>query len=683
VREATELGGFSLAVTPETLLVGGFALPAEQPVADAARMLHDRDVLQLSFGANTPLSALQALLKLLSTDSTELRNAGGPAILWASQGQPTIVIDQIDYEKLLQDRAVERPPDRRDDLWRSLVTSIVQGQKELDEAQQGRLLEISRSATAIGDLAADAIEPMRNLDGSPLVTTQAATVLAVFRHLAGIVTVMEPERLSDTMRNLASAAAGLDPHVVMQMMQMDDAAQDSEVLARIAASFDDGKVAQLLATALSRDGKATARLAQVFDTIAPDPERKRRVLTMTQSMLAEEDFGRSGQFQAVWSTMETLLLNYNETPYVSGSYQAALDGAGSRGEMLAAREVPPEFADWVDSLGEENVRALSVVLITDLLRIEENAERAAEIVRDMIPLVDDLLLAGDFANAILVLEELKKAAGGTLVPAAARSALTTAGESPALREAASLLGELDANVWSRFADCCDLIGPTATRALLPLLEEERETMAFHRARRIIEKFGAPAIPLVALLVDDERWFVHCRAAELLGHTHSAAAVPPLQALLRKPDPRVLYAAVSALAGIADPAAARALQTVLRTATGEARIAVVEALVAERDLRVVPMLGRILEESDPFTVDHQVVLDTLDAIAQLGDERAVPAVTATMRRTRLFRRRKALAFKGASIRALMAIGTPRAKTAIDDAVRDGDRLLRKVIREMSK
>ena len=74
-------------------------------------------------------------------------------------------------------------------------------------------------------------------------------------------------------------------------------------------------------------------------------------------------------------------------------------------------------------------------------------------------------------------------------------------------------------------------------------------------------------------------------------------MPLLQPLLRGSDPRVTQAAVRALSNINDPAAARAVHTVLRAATGEQRRAVVEALVAERDPRVVPVLVRILDESD--------------------------------------------------------------------------------------
>jgi HEAT repeat protein len=673
-------------VTPQTLLVAGLPLPEEPPVAESARLLHDRDLLQVSFIGDVPIDALHAFLKLLTTSSEDLRQAGGPAEVWSSTGHTSIAVEQVDYEAILKDRAVDRPAGKRDDVWRSLVNSILQGEQRFNEAQQKRLLDISRSARDIGDLASDVMEPKRNMDGSPLITTQAATVLAVFRHLAGIVTVMEPERLPDVMRTVAAATARMDPHVVLQMMQMDEGLQDTPLVSRMAAAFDDTRVAQLLATALSRDGKATARLAQVFDTIAPDENRKRRVLTMAKTMLSEQDFGKTGQFRAVWSSMETLLLSYDETPYVSTDYQASLDGAVARGEMLAARDLPPELPEWVETLAQDNVRTLSVMLITDLLRLEEEPQRAGDLTRDMVALVDDLFMAGDFPNALLVLQELQRAGTGKVAGAAARAALTSVADSVALREAAGLLGDLDEGGVTLFTQCVEAIGAGAVRALYPALQSETETLAYRRARAVVSKFGAAAAPHLAALGEDSRWFVQRNAALLLGACRSADAVAPLQALLRKHDPRVLRHAVAALAGIDDPSAARAVQTALRAATaasGENRSAVIEALVAERDPRVVPMLARILADIDPFGPDHQVLLDTLDAVRQLADERAIPPVTAIMRRKKFFGGRKARAFKAASVQALLAMGTPKATSALDDASRTGDRVLKRVIGELTR
>jgi HEAT repeat protein len=401
---------------------------------------------------------------------------------------------------------------------------------------------------------------------------------------------------------------------------------------------------------------------------------------MTKNLLSENDFGRSSQFTAVWNSMEELLLTYDETPYVSTAYQASLEGAVGRSEMFAARDLPPELPEWVESLQQDNVRSLSVLLVTDLLRIETREDRAGEIANDMTALVDDLLMSGDFANSALVLRELRKASEGTVAPAAMRAALTTTGESAALREAATMLSDFDQTTLDTFVACCESIGPIAVRALYPTLQTENDTPASLRARDLIRQFGAAAVPHIAPLVDDNRWFVQRNAAALLGSTRSPDAVPALQTLLRRTDPRVLRQAVGALAGIDDPAAARAVQTALRATAGPGRTAVVEALVAEKDPRVVPMLTRILGDSDPFGEDHQTVLDTIHAVRQLGDGRAVPAVAAIMRRKRLFRRKKARAFKAAAVQTLVALGTPQATSALDDGRRTGDRLLKKIIRE---
>jgi HEAT repeat protein len=681
VRTSTAGAAFTFGVTPRTLLVAGVPLAEDQPVTETARLLHDRDVLQITFLGDVPHEALQSVLKLLSTPADDLRAAGGPAPAWAATGHSSIALEQIDYEKILEDRDVAAPLDKRDDVWRSLVNQIVAGSTFFDERQQQRLLEISGSVPDITDLAGDVMAPKVTAGGAPLITTQAATVLAVFRHLTSIVNVVEPDRLPDVMRNVAAATANLDPHVVLQLMQSEDSAQELPIVARIAQSFDDDTVAQMLATAMARDGKATERLAQVFDTIAPDAERKRRVLRMARTLLNETDFGKGGQFKAAWASMEELLVSYDEKPYVSESYQATMAGASDRAEMLANRELPPEWHEWVDTLRQDNVRSLSVLLVTDLLRIEENADRAADIAGDMVPLAEDLLLSGAFDDVLVVARALRDGAErpNAIAAQACQAALTAIGESPALREAATLLGELDEPSARLFADGCVAIGPAAVTGLLPAFETEIETPAFTRARAIVRFYGSGAVKPLTPMVDDSRWFVQRNAAALLGQTRSAEAVPPLQVLLRRHDPRVLRAAVSALAGIDDPSAARAIQTVLRSATGADRSAVVEALVAERDPRVVPMLARILGESNPFGEDHQTVLDALGAVRELGDERAVPPVATVMRKRRLFARRKARAVKQASVAALQAIDTPKAHQALDDAAKTGDRLLKKIIR----
>jgi HEAT repeat protein len=160
-------------------------------------------------------------------------------------------------------------------------------------------------------------------------------------------------------------------------------------------------------------------------------------------------------------------------------------------------------------------------------------------------------------------------------------------------------------------------------------------------------------------------------------------VPLLQPLLRQKDTRVAQAAVAALAAIPDPAAARAIQTVLRAASGEMRRAVTDALVACKDPRVVPMLVQILRESEPLGKDHELVLETIDALASVGTDAAVPILVNLAQRRKFFGGAKLRALKERSVDALMRVATPNATAAVKDAARHGDRALKKIAASRSR
>jgi HEAT repeat protein len=198
-----------------------------------------------------------------------------------------------------------------------------------------------------------------------------------------------------------------------------------------------------------------------------------------------------------------------------------------------------------------------------------------------------------------------------------------------------------------------------------------------RATAIIKQYGARAVGRLTALAGSKRAAAQCNVAELLGEIGAVDAVPVLQSLLRGQDPRVTAAAVRALSNIKDPAAARAVHTVLRAATGDQRRAVVDALVSQRDARVVPVLVRIVEESDPFSADHAIVLDTLDALARVGDDQAVPVLAILMRKKRFLARSKTRMLKERSLAALRGIKTAAANGAIQEAAKTGDRMLRRL------
>ena len=683
IAQTTAGAIFSVGITPQTLMIEGASADTGQGgIAEAAALLHDRDLLRVTFVGEVPPDALQALLPLLTLETAERRQRGGPARIWEQSGHPSIQLEQIDYASLLaRDEGIVAEPARRDDLWKSIVLSITSALTVFDEAAQERILAIAGSAPDIGDLATAVAAPRCAMDGSPMITSQAAAVLAAYRHLTGIVQAKASDRLPEVMNNLAQASLQLDPHVVMQVLQTeDDPKATTQIVTGLAAAFDDTKVAQLLATALAIDGQASDRLATIFNTIAPDEERKERVMTLTRSLLSETDFGKAGQFQTLGSSMEELLVSYNDKPFVSEAYRSALDGVGGRAERMATVELPPELPDWMNSLGQDSVRALSVQMLIDLMTIETDAKRAAEIADDMAALAEDLLMAGAYDDAKNVVNALTTRAGTphAIGRDACRQALDRLGDCLAMRETMALVGDLDDAGWNAVRGIVMKIGPSTVPAMIPIVVSEKETVASKRVSSTISGFGKAAVSRLAPLVSDDRWYAQLTGAQILGAIASPEAVPLLQPLLRKADPRVAQAAVAALGKIDDPAAARAVQTVLRAATGELRGAVIDALVADRDPRVVPMLARVINESEPLGKDHEVVLETIDALAAVGSDAALPTLVTMAKVKKFFGGRKVRSLKEHAVAAMIRIGGAKAAAAMDQLAQARDRALKKIL-----
>jgi HEAT repeat protein len=319
--------------------------------------------------------------------------------------------------------------------------------------------------------------------------------------------------------------------------------------------------------------------------------------------------------------------------------------------------------------------------LIDLLKLEKDAARAPELAQDVASLSEDLLLAGDYESALAVVTALQEqsADAAAVTSAASRVALDGVVSTVAFVETAEMLGDMSEEEGTLFGQICSRIGPAATDGLKTHLEVEELTPGRARATAILWNYGAGSIGRLASVVGSQKWAAQRNVAELLGEIGVAEAVPLLQPLLRGQDARVTAAAVRALSNINDPAAARAVHTVLRAATGEQRRAVVDALVAQRDARVVPVLVRIIEESEPFGADHSIVLDAVGALSIVGDDKAIPALTTLMRRKKLLAWKKKRAVKEGSLAALRAIGTPAAARAVDEAAKTGDGMLRKLAR----
>ncbi|HUQ88038.1 MAG TPA: HEAT repeat domain-containing protein [Vicinamibacterales bacterium] len=679
--DASAVGMMQLAVTPHALLLDGLPIDStDLGSVECAELLHDRDILQLTLIAPPTEAVVRALLTVLTLDRETRRARGGPAAIWSAEDQAAILLEQIDYQEILE-REIDDGPARRDATWKAIVRSIIMGQSTFSAAEQDRLLEISRDVGAIGELCKDAKEPFCMPDGSPMLTTQAATVLAVYRHIAKTVTALEPERVKDVIDSLAMSAGSLEPSTAIEMLLQEEQADEGiPIAAALKQSFDDQQVALLLARAMSSAGMATGRLAAVLDTLAPDEQRKKRILALAKKLLNERDFGSKRPIDDIRKSLDELLLQYDESTYVSKDYRGSMDEASSRAADLAARGLPPEMDEWLDTLGSDSVRRLSGQLLIDLLRNETIPGRMTDTARDMAGFVEELLLAGAFNECVPVIEELTAAITRkpAIAPDACRKAIDSVGGSGALKETVSTLGEQTAEEFAVFEKLIRAVGISTLPTLLSTYHHE-DGVTTDRLTTLIIGLGSPVIPGIRSALDDQPWFVQRELARALGKIGTSAAIQPLQGLLRRSDLRVLQVAVASLSGIHDAAAERALHTVLKATTGEARAAVINALVALKDPRIVPMLARVLQDSNPFGPDHPLMLEVLTALAMMRDDRAVPPIAALARKKRWVSWRKTSQTRRACLRALDKIGTAKARESIADFAKTGDFFLRRLAR----
>ncbi len=91
-----------------------------------------------------------------------------------------------------------------------------------------------------------------------------------------------------------------------------------------------------------------------------------------------------------------------------------------------------------------------------------------------------------------------------------------------------------------------------------------------------------------------------------------------------------------------------------------------------------MLARVITESEPLGKDYDVVIETMDALAAVGSDKAVPTLVTISRVTKFFGGKKVKGLKEHAVDAMARIGGDRVKAAFDDLAKSGDRALKKIV-----
>jgi len=165
------------------------------------------------------------------------------------------------------------------------------------------------------------------------------------------------------------------------------------------------------------------------------------------------------------------------------------------------------------------------------------------------------------------------------------------------------------------------------------------------------------------------------AATLLGGTGSAAAVPVLAPLVRHGDAGVRRAAIGSLGRLGGAEAGRLVIATLHDRDPGVRLEAARGVAQLGDRGLGPIvLARLKEEGD-----EAVELALIEALGQLQEARAVPALAELAREVSGVFQRRPIAVRVAAIRALARIGTHDGLVAAESYKTDRNPDVRNAVR----
>ncbi|WP_305044665.1 HEAT repeat domain-containing protein [Geoalkalibacter sp.] len=215
-----------------------------------------------------------------------------------------------------------------------------------------------------------------------------------------------------------------------------------------------------------------------------------------------------------------------------------------------------------------------------------------------------------------------------------------------------------------------LKGEKAADLLAARLCEETEAHARKIFAQTLVRFESAAVPALLRLLKDERWYVVRNALAILGEIRDTDRVGHLAVFLAHPDVRVRREAIRGLTRIGTPEAMDVLLVAVEEGDGDLQQQALLFLGALRQRAALPHLLRLVNSADPWLRRAELTRGALRALGEIGDEEAIPALIALLRRRKIFRRRRFQDLQEEAALALARIGGSEALAALESAVRNG-------------
>ena len=671
-----------ISVLADGLLLDG--RPPQRPdaaIAELAELLHDHLIGELTVNPGGDVEAWRKFLLLVGRSPEGVRAEGGIARLWTTMAGRHVELREIDFAEVLRERERGAPAG-----WSQVIANCLHGDAfDIDEESARALLEAAGDSATLQELIGAVDTSARQ--GGRGIGQRAAALIRLLQGIVDTVSSKAPDRLEPAMQNLASAIGRLSPEMMVSLLTHRGGARGGPpaVVDTVVSHMSEGVIVGFVArNALAAD-TSIERVAQAFHSLVPDGEHRERLLTLAHDEAADSLLDTMPGFEGAWDQVaQKILSTYSDKPFVSEDYARELSSVRTKAiDVENVSDDPPErLAAWLGTVSTGELRKLDLTLLHDLLRIEENHERWAALMRPVVELIDDLLLVGDFGAVSDLLDVLVKEARNKESKERSQSALIAIDVLVAgsmMRQIVTHLSNIDDAQFERVKTMCLSVGEMLIRPLAEALSAEERTRPRERLTDILIAFGSIGRREVERLKTSPNAAVRRTAVYLLRNFGGSDALPELTELLGDDEQQVQREAVRAILNIGTDEAYQVLQQALVSGTATSREAIMQSLGVVRDERAAPLFIYILRNVDHRGQLKSVYLRAIEALAALKDPIGVPELKTALHRGEWWAPGRTRILRSAAAAALARIGTPEASAVLDDAARAGSRGVRSVVR----
>ncbi len=680
-ERALQGGPWVLTVSPGEILLGGRRLPKEDSgVSELADLLHERQIGQITVNSGADGEMWLKFLRVLATASEDLQRQGGIARVWATSGGQSIELRELDYGAVLRERE-----SGDEATWALILQNCLQGDSvDLDERTLKMLAEMAGDPERLVELARRLEE--RAAEGGA-VRSGAAALLAMLRGVLEMIARTDPDRLEPVLNNVSIAAGRFSPDVMLELLasRRDDLGASSiDIGSAISSRLTDTRIAGFVANSVVVSRGATARLAEAFLALVPEPNRRHHVLDLARNEVAASPLGTEKDFDRLWQSVEDMFESYNDEAYVSNDYAQDLTSARVRAtDVEIITDDPPErITGWLGTVTDAAIRAYDLQLLLDLLKHEGDGVRWREISELVVTHVDDLLLVGDFNAAAQLVSGLNAVtvdATQTGRQPAALVAIDRLITGQTLGHVVYHLQTVDDEDFTHVKALCLALGGGVIKPLTEALAVQERTRVRQRLTDLLLAFGSLGRQAAEQLKNSPNPSVRRVAVQLLREFGGAEALPELESLLDDTEPHVQREAVRAILLIGTDDAYAVLSRALQSGSTHARDTILQQLEGVGDERSAPLFSYIVRKGEHGQALKAFYMKAVAALGRFGGDEAVEALKLALYRGEWWAPSRTATLRSAAARSLAQIASPRAIAVLQEAIERGPRGVRAAAR----